>query len=243
MKVSIDLHIHSALSPCGDNDMTPNNIVNLCSLLGIDVIALCDHNSIGNVDSAILASKDVTVTVIPGMELETSEDVHFVCLFETQEAAKEFDRWLTPFKSTVKNRSEIFGEQRYLNENDELTGTEENLLVTACSVSIYEVKEKIDSLPAVIIPAHVDRDSYSIISNLGFIPEDLQFTAVEISKNVTKEEIIEKYPYLARYNIICGSDAHYLENFSEEPCVIEAEAPTAKAVIAALKNMPQHIAK
>lgn len=236
MKLNFDFHIHSALSPCGDNDMTPNNIVNLASLLGFDMVAICDHNSIGNIKAAQAASKGASVTVIAGMELETSEEVHFVCLFENLNAAREFDKWLTPYKSPIKNRPEIFGEQLYLNEKDKITGYEERMLVTACSVSIYDVKKKIDALPAVIIPAHVDRNSYSIISNLGFIPEDLGFTTVEISKNITKEEILKKYPYLEKYNIITGSDAHYLDDFLDRENIIDLPEPTAAALISYFKN-------
>ena len=235
MKYYCDLHIHSALSPCGDADMTPNNIVNMASLCGLDIVAICDHNSIGNVASAIKAARDLPLCVVPGMELETSEEVHFVCLFENLETAIEFDNWLTPFKPTIKNRPEIFGEQQYLDENDALCGYEENMLVSACSVSIYDVKKKIDTLSAVIIPAHIDRSSYSIISNLGLIPEDLGFTTVEISSKITKEEAIEKFPHIKGYNIITNSDSHYLGTIYEEENPIELPAPTARDLISALK--------
>jgi len=231
MKYFCDLHIHSALSPCGDNDMTPNNIVNMAYLCGLDIIAVCDHNSIGNVEATIKAAENLPLTVVPGMELETSEEVHFVCLFENMEAAKDFDNWLTPYKSQIKNRPEIFGEQYYMDENDEVTGTELNLLVTATSCSIYDAKKKIDTLPAVIFPAHIDRSSYSVISNLGFIPEDLNFNTVEISKNVKKEDILTKFPYVNDYNIITNSDSHYLDTFYEKENPIELEEKTAKALI------------
>jgi len=235
MKYFCDLHIHTALSPCADADMTPNNIVNMASLCGLDIIAVCDHNSIGNVEATIAAARHLPLCVVPGMELETSEEVHFVCLFETLEAAREFDLWLTPYKPTVKNRPDIFGEQQYLNENDELVGYEENLLVSACGVSIYDVKKKIDTLPAVIIPAHIDRDSYSIISNLGFVPDDLGFTTVEISSNISVEEAIERFPHIEAYNIITDSDSHYLGTIYERENPIELIAPTAKELVRTLK--------
>ena len=235
MKYYCDLHIHSALSPCGDADMTPNNIVNMACLSGLDIIAVADHNSIGNVEACMKVAESLPITVVPAMELETSEEVHFLCLFENIDVAREFDEWLTPHKATHKNRPEIFGEQQYMDENDEVTGTEENLLVTATQVSIYDVKKKIDTLPAVIIPAHVDRSSYSIISNLGFVPEDLLFSTIEISKNITKEECLSLYPYLEKYNIITDSDSHYLDTFYEKENPIELSEPTAKALIDALK--------
>ncbi len=235
MKYYCDLHIHSALSPCGDLDMTPNNIVNMASLCGLDIIAVCDHNSIGNVKSTIDAAKDLPLCVVAGMELETSEEVHFVCLFENYEAACDFDLWLTPYKPTIKNNPQIFGEQQYMDSEDNVTGVEEALLVSACSISIYDVKKKIDTLPAIIIPAHVDRNSYSIISNLGFIPEDLNFSAIEISSAAVKEDIIKKYPYLQNYNIITNSDSHYLGTIFERENPIELKTPTAECLIKTLK--------
>ncbi len=235
MKYYCDLHIHSALSPCGDDDMTPNNIVNMACLSQLDIIAIADHNSIGNVEAAMKVAENLPITVVPAMELETSEEVHFLCLFEDIKTAKEFDEWLAPYKAQHKNRPDIFGKQQYMDEMDEIVGTEENLLVVATGLSIYDVKKKIDTLPAVIIPAHVDRSSYSIISNLGFIPEDLGFTTVEISKNITREEALTLYPYLSQYNIITDSDSHYLDTFYEKENPIELSEPTAKALIAALK--------
>ena len=235
MKYYCDLHIHSALSPCGNDDMTPNNIVNLAHLCGLDIIAVCDHNSIGNVKSTMEAAKNLPLCVVPGMELETSEEVHFVCLFEDLDTAILFDDWLTPYKPTIKNNPQIFGEQKYLDSNDELLGYEDKLLVSACSISIYDVKKKIDTLPAVIIPAHIDRSSYSIISNLGFIPEDLNFSTVEISSNVTKDEATAMFNYISRYNIITNSDSHRLETLYDEQNPIELAAPTATELIKALK--------
>lgn len=235
MKYYCDLHIHSALSPCGDKDMTPNNIVNMAQLCGLDIIALCDHNSTGNVRATIKASKDSPLLVVAGMELETAENVHFVCLFENIDVAEEFDLWLAPFKPTIKNKPEIFGEQCYLDESDNVTGFEEMLLVNACNISIYDVKKKIDTLPAVIIPAHIDRSSYSIISNLGFIPDDLGFCTVEISATATKDDVIKSFPHTKNFNFITNSDAHYLENIYEKQNPIELPELSSKALIEALK--------
>ena len=231
-----DLHIHSALSPCGDNDMTPNNIVNMAVLCGLDIIAICDHNSIGNVKSAMMVSENLPITVVAGMELETMEEAHFVCLFPTLSQAEEFDKWLAPFKNQIKNRPDIFGEQVYLDENDEITGHEEKLLVAAASCSIYDAAPKVREFGGVIIPAHVDKSSYSIISNLGTVPEDLGFSTVEISKNTSKECAISRFPYLSGYQIITNSDSHYLDSFYEKQNPIELPEPTAEALIKKLLN-------
>lgn len=234
MRCYCDLHIHSALSPCADNDMTPNNIVNMSVLCGLNIIAITDHNSIGNVEAAMKVAKNLPITVVPGMELETAEEIHFVCLFPTLCIAKEFDHWLESYRMPVKNRPEIFGEQLYMDENDQVIGTEERLLVTATTCSIYDAAPKVRAFGGVIYPAHVDRSSYSVISNFGTIPEDLQFTTVELSKNITKEAALELYPWLANYRIITDSDSHYLDTFYETQNPIELPEATAKALIDAL---------
>lgn len=231
-----DLHLHSALSPCGDNDMTPNNIVNMAVLCGLNIIAITDHNSIGNVAAAMKAAENLPITVVPGMELETAEEAHFVCLFPTLEKAAGFNSWLDRYRFPIKNKPKIFGDQLYLNEKDELTGTEELLLVTAASCSIYDAAPAARSFGAVVFPAHVDKTAYSVISNLGTVPEDLGFTTVELSKNTSKEEALLKFPFLSKYRIITNSDSHYLDSFYETQNPIDLEEPTAAALIKKLSS-------
>lgn len=229
-----DLHIHSALSPCGDQDMTPNNIVNMAVLCGLNMIAITDHNSIGNVKAAMEVAKSLPITVVPGMELETVEEAHFVCLFPTLLQAEAFDKWLKPFLLPIKNKPELFGEQLYLDANDELVGIEERLLVTAATCSIYDAAPTVRSFGGTIFPAHVDKSAYSIISNLGTVPKDLGFTTVEISKNTTKELLLDAFPYLADYRIITNSDSHYLDTFYETQNPISLCEPTARDLIETL---------
>ena len=226
-----DLHLHSALSPCGDEDMTPNNIANMAVLCGLNIIAVTDHNSFGNVAATVKVAENLPLTVVPGMELETAEEAHFICLFKTMKQAELFAEWLAPFLLSIKNKPEIFGEQVYLNEKDEVQGYEERLLVTAATCSIYDAAPKVRSFGGVIIPAHVDKNSYSIISNLGMVPEDLGFTTIEISKNTTKEAVLEMFPYLSKYRIITNSDSHYLDSFYETQNPMPLEEPTAEALV------------
>lgn len=211
MSLYYDLHIHSALSPCGDNDMTPNNIVNMSILKGLDVIGITDHNSCGNVRSAIKAA-DGRIIVIPGMEIETSEEVHMVSLFPTVEAAEEMEKIVRASSQGIKNRPEIFGNQYYMDENDEIVGEEENLLVTACGLDMYSAVSEVLRLNGAIYPAHIDRASYSVLSNLGFIPPDLNFKAVEITE-AGLPKLKEEYK---DYVIITSSDAHYLGDIAEK---------------------------
>ncbi|MGN1092582.1 MAG: PHP domain-containing protein [Monoglobaceae bacterium] len=211
MKIYYDLHIHSALSPCGDNDMTPNNIVNMSILKGLDAIAITDHNACGNVRAAMKVAED-KIIVIPGMEIETAEEVHMVSLFPDIESAEEMERIIRKNSIPVENKVEIFGNQYYMNENDEIIGEEPNLLVTATGLDIYSVVNNVKDLGGVVYPAHIDRSSYSVLSNLGFIPPDLNFTTVEITaKNREKME-----PEYSDYDIVTSSDAHYLWDISEK---------------------------
>lgn len=210
MKVYYDIHIHSALSPCGDNDMTPNNIVNMALLKGLDVIAVADHNTCRNVKSVMKVAQD-RLLVIPAMEIETSEEVHMLTLFPELSMAEEMERILIEKSNPVKNRPEIFGNQYIMNEYDEIIGEEERLLVTATGLDIYEVVRQAQGLGGVAIPAHIDRSSYSVLSNLGFIPPDLKIGTVEITPK-NREKMQNEYD---EFEVISNSDAHYLWDISE----------------------------
>lgn len=226
MKLSYDLHIHSALSPCADNDMTPNNIVNMSIIKGLDIIAVTDHNSCGNL-RAVTEAAAGRLLVIPGMEVETSEDVHIVCYFPTIEAAEKMGRLIMKRMPDIKNEPDIFGNQLYMDSNDEIIGEEDILLVNAAAMDIYEVFNNVKELGGAAVPAHIDRSSYSVLSNLGFIPPDLDLSAVEITKDNLKSMENE----YAIYKILTNSDAHYLENISESENFIDISNKNAKEII------------
>ncbi|MEA4815643.1 MAG: PHP domain-containing protein [Lachnospiraceae bacterium] len=236
MKFSYDLHIHSALSPCGDNDMTPNNIVNMAMLQGLDIIAVTDHNSCGNVEAAIKVSEGTGVLVVPGMEAETSEGIHVVCFFPDIKIAMKAHDIIKNRLPGIKNKEKIYGEQFYMDATDEITGKEENLLVVSSDISIYELFDIVSDLGGACVPAHVDRESYSIMAVLGAIPEDLNVNTIEISKNKIPEEYIKENPYIGKYKYITSSDAHYLEDISENTNFIDIPEKTPKAVIKYLKE-------
>lgn len=233
MKFWYDLHIHSCLSPCGDNDMTPNNIVNMALLKGLDVIAVADHNSCGNVRS-VMKVADGNLLVVPAMEIETMEEVHMLSLFPNIEAAEEMEKIIKRHSSGILNNPEIFGNQLYMDENDNITGEEEQLLVSATTLDIYETTNFVKSFGGVAIPAHIDRSSYSIISNLGFIPPDISFPCVEITeKNL--ETFSKDYK---NYNIITDSDAHYLWDISEKTRYLEADNKIIENILQSLCKLP-----
>ena len=232
MKLFYDLHIHSALSPCGDADMTPNNIVNMAIIKGLDVISVTDHNSIGNV-KAVMEAAEGKLLVIPGMEVETAEEVHVVCYFKTYETAAKLWDIIKSNMQGIKNREEIFGEQLYMNSEDEVVKKEEELLVTATKLSIFELFKKVRELGGACIPAHIDRSSYSVLSNLGFIPEELNVEVVEVTAK-NREKYIDEYKNL---KIISNSDAHYLWDIQEPEFFINVMSKSAENVVDFLCKM------
>ena len=212
MKYAYDLHIHSALSPCADDDMTPNNIAGMAAIKGLDIIAVTDHNSCGNVRSVMKAAQQYNIKVVPGMEIETEEEVHVVCYFPDVLSAEEMQKIVRANMLGIKNNEKTFGNQFYMDENDEITGIEENLLVSATTLSFQEVFKTVQEIGGVAVPAHIDRTSYSVISNLGFLPPDVDICAVEIT---ARNLAVWKENY-ADFSIITNSDAHNLGNIAEK---------------------------
>lgn len=232
MKLYYDFHIHSALSPCGDNDMTPNNLINMSIIKGLDAVALTDHNACENVRAAAAVAGD-KIIFIPGMEVETSEEVHIVTLFPTADAAEEMQRILVDSSPFIPNRPEIFGNQYIMDENDEICGEIDRMLVTASGLDIYTVVAAAKDLGGIAYPAHIDRESYSVLSNLGFIPPDLDILAVEITE---KSRAALEGEYSNRYNIITSSDAHYLWDISERNHYIEVSDASVRGILNAISN-------
>ena len=231
MKYYYDLHLHSCLSPCGDKDMTPNNIVNMAKLLGLDVIALTDHNTSLNCEAAIKAGERIDLLVIPGMELTTSEDIHAVCLFPTLDKALDWNEYVDCHRIKIKNKTEIYGRQIIMNENDEETGEIEHLLLPATDISIMNAHKLVSDFGGVCYPAHIDRDSYSILSVLGEIDEHCGFSTAELADISKLDELKTYHPILNKLNIVTNSDAHYLENMREAQHFLELNELTRDSVI------------
>lgn len=231
MNYAFDLHIHSALSPCADKEMTPNNIVNMAVLKGLDIIALTDHNSGANLEAASRCAKEGGLLFIPGMEVETAEEVHLICLFPDTAKALELHRLIKEALPAVRNRADIFGRQLIMDENDVVTGEEDQMLITATNLSIDDVFLLAGRLGGAVIPAHVDRPSYSILSNLGIIPENLNAKVLEISRSCDKCAYKASRPDLEGFTLIRSSDAHCLGDILERESFIELEQLTAQTLI------------
>lgn len=231
ISLSYDFHIHSCLSPCGDDDMTPGNIVGMAALKGLDVIALTDHNSCKNCPAFLRFAEEFGILAIPGMEINTSEEVHAVCLFPTLEQAMAFDSYVYKRLMPFPNNEEIFGKQQIYNEEDKCVGTESLLLINSVDISFDELWELVRSYGGVMIPAHIDKNANSLISNLGFVPPDSKFRTAELKDLRRLHEVKKGNPYLDTCRIISDSDAHYLEDIREPELTIPVKEKTIAAVL------------
>ena len=220
-----DLHIHSCLSPCGDEDMTPGNIVGMAVLNGLNIVALTDHNSVKNCPAFFKIAKDFGIIPIAGVELTTSEDVHAVCLFRSLEAAMEFGDFIDSKRILIKNDPKIFGNQFIIDENDEKCGEEPYLLINAVNLSLDEAFEEVARRGGVCYPAHIDRSSNGIISMLGDFPPEPAFTAFELNDIESLDGCLDRFPILKnrKLSLIASSDAHYLADISEKGFAVELD--------------------
>ena len=230
-----DLHVHTVLSPCAAVEMTPRNIIRHAQSAGIDIVAITDHNAGDNVAAALRATAGTTVTVLPGMELQTREEVHLLALFGKM---REFLKWcefVLPHRSPLRNDETRFGPQFVVDETDELIRVEETMLLASTDLSLEEAVTQVNALGGIAIAAHVDRPMFSCLTQLGFIPPDLGLAAVEVSRNTRADSAREKYPRIGGLPIITSSDAHTIEDFITGPkTMFLAETPTLSEIRQAL---------
>ena len=191
-ELAYDLHIHSCLSPCGDDDMTPANIVGMAKVIGLDLIALTDHSSCKNCPAFAAAAAAYGMNVLFGMELTTAEEVHVLCYFPTLNDAMAFDAYVYGQLPDIPNTPALFGNQLIYDENDQICGREEKLLISATAISFDQVFDLVRSYHGIMVPAHINKPSTSLLGNLGFIPPDSRFTCVEVKDPAEYLSIHEK---------------------------------------------------
>lgn len=227
MRIKYDLHIHSALSPCADDNMTPSNIVGFAKLQGLDAVAIADHNAIANVKVAMDVGDAFDVVVVPAMELQTAEDIHVLCLFEKFEDLQSFYNCIN--FADIQNRAEIFGEQLILDEDDNILGKEQRMLLVASGVSVEEVVSLAKQHNGIAVAAHIDREENGMVAILGTVTED--FSVVEISATATKQIQC----YTTGRKVITNSDAHTLEDIGVADGELEVVERSAKGILQALR--------
>ncbi|MBC7339592.1 MAG: PHP domain-containing protein [Firmicutes bacterium] len=221
-----DLHVHTALSPCADDDMSPWRVVAAAQVAGLDLIAVTDHNSCRQVRAVVEVGKMADLAVLPGMEVQTREDVHLVCLFDTVEQAESWGEEVYEHLPARRNPEQTFGKQLLFDTCDHLMGKEERLLLTACDLGVEQVVARVTALGGVVVPAHVDRQAYGLVYTLGFFPPGLDLLAAEISGREAEDAVRARFPQLGDIRLYAASDAHRLEEIGLHPSLFYLREPT-----------------
>lgn len=221
MRFYYDLHIHSALSPCAENEMTPNNIVNMAALNGLDIIALTDHNTAANVDAVWKCAEKSNVVFIPGIEVESAEEVHVVCLFPDVKSAMRMNDIVKRHLPYILNEEKIFGQQLILDENDQLIRKKRQLLIVSTDLTVDEIFFFVEMLGGCAYYAHVDRESYSVLSLLGTFTEETDRGLVEVSSDEKGIAFAEKRKDLKDRVLLYSSDSHRLADMNGRDNYIE----------------------
>lgn len=229
-----DLHIHTLLSPCGDLEMSPANIVSLACQRGLDVIGITDHNTTKQCELVWKLAQKTNLTVFPGCEMTSREEVHCLGLFEDFDALRIFQDFLDQHLTIIPHNAELFGYQVLVDENEDILEKLDYYLGASLDVSIEEVEQKVHELSGIFIPAHVDRPRNSLFSQLGFFPPELKVDALQISKLAEEESIRDKYKISQDIAIVRFSDAHFPADFGKIYTNFEMENTTFPEIKKAL---------
>lgn len=233
-KYKVDLHIHTVISPCGDIEMSPARIIQLASDSGIDIIGITDHNSTLHCELTIELGKKQNITVIPGCEITSIEEVHSLCLFENIEKLNKFQKYIEKHQPNIPNNPSILGWQVVVDQNDNIIKHIDNYLGQALDVSIDEIEQKVHELNGLFIPAHVDRPQNSLFSQLGFLPETLKIDALQISKRASEETVRKKFNIPENITVVKFSDSHFVSDFGNIYTVFEMKEPSFSEIKKAL---------
>lgn len=210
-----DMHIHTVLSPCGDLEMSPINIVKCAKSKGLDMIAITDHNTTRQVSVTQKIGHSNGLFVIGGVEITTKEEAHALAFFGDESSLSMFQFFLDSHLPKIANDEDRFGYQLIVNENEEIVGEEPYLLINAIDADLDEIYDVVHSIGGLFVPAHINKSTTSLTSQLGFVPPDIKADGMEISKHTTKETFLKKNAYLKRFSFFRSSDAHYINNIGE----------------------------
>jgi PHP family Zn ribbon phosphoesterase len=237
-KFRADLHVHTVLSPCAEVEMIPPLIIQRALEYEIDIIAITDHNASANVGAVQKAAAGTSLTVLPGMEVQSHEDVHLLTLFETLDALENWQTQVDRSLPDLPNNASFFGEQFVVDEIGEFIRREPRLLLTSTQFSIEEIFERVKSLGGLVIPAHVERISYGLFPSLGLVSEDWHLLALEISRHVTPEKVAATFPAIRKYPLIQSGDVHRLDEFLGTT-IFTLNAPTLMEIRMAFNNLDE----
>lgn len=234
MKYFYDLHIHSALSPCADVLMSPNNILNMAMLKELQIIAVTDHNSCLQLDVIEELKDSYEMLIVPGAEVEVKEHYHVLCLFRSFEDARKFQKNLDLYLNVKMHDEEIYGEQNIFNAFDDIIHNHQISLMGSSNIGLLQLRKMIDTLDGVMILAHIEKYKDGIVEKIKTIYHDV-FDAIEVNANydITK---IENELNTLTYNIIRDSDAHQIMDISEPIHTIELAHLTIDDLFCELKR-------
>lgn len=223
-----DLHIHTILSPCTElTEMSPRAIVKRALQIGLDSIAVCDHNSCENVAALRSAARNTDLVAIAGIEVTSQEEVHVLGLFDREEEARKLQE-VVYANLPGENDEETFGHQVVVNEEEEVVCFNKKLLIGATTLSLEKIVDLIHSLNGLAVASHVDREAFSVIGQLGFIPPEVVLDALEFSPRVTREEVTKRFPQTGDYPLITSSDAHHLDDIGKSSTTFLIETVTVQ---------------
>ena len=236
----VDLHLHTVVSPCAEVEMIPPLIVERALELDLDAIAVTDHNTAENVAAVQRAASGTGLQVIPGMEVQTREEVHVLCLFDTLEQIMDWQEFVYAHLPPLKNREQIFGAQFVVDETGDFIRMNERLLLTSTDLSIERVVEQVCARSGLAIAAHVDRQAFSLLASLGFVPEGLQLAALEITHRITRENALERFPQIRGWPLISSGDAHRLSEIRVGTIVMVDKPITVRKLAMAFTQQQGH---
>jgi 3',5'-nucleoside bisphosphate phosphatase len=230
-----ELHLHTVLSPCATVEMIPPLIIQKALERQINLLAITDHNSTYNIESVMYAAKGTGIIVLSGMELQTREEIHSLCLFDSLEQVMKLQKVVAKSLPDILNKAEFFGEQFVVDASGDFIRREERMLLASSSLSLKEAWEMVNELGGLLIPSHVERIVFGLLPVLGFVPQDIQLEVLEISKNISVERARQQYPQLQNYPLIQNGDAHQLDDILGLTTFL-IESPSIKEIRLALQN-------
>jgi len=237
---SCDLHIHSTLSPCGSLDMSPREIVEQALQVGLNVIAVTDHNMAENSYYVCQAAKKYDLIALCGMELQTIEEIHLLAIFDDFETAFEFQNHIYGLLPDIENDSNYFGDQVVVNTSDEILRCEERLLLNSVQISINDAVKWIKSHGGLAIPSHIDSPTFSILSQLGFVPDDIPFDALEVCRMDKVKDLLPLI-MLKHVPFVTFSDAHYPADIGRRRTLLDMNEATCQAIAKALEALGSEV--
>ena len=231
MEYFADLHIHSCLSPCGDDDMTPANICGMAKLKGLDIIAISDHNTARNLPAAAELCAAYGLLLLPAIEITTREEVHLLGYFPTVETAVQFGEMLRAHLPQKKNKPSFFGHQYVMNSDDEIVAEEDALLIGASDIPLREMALRVTETGGVPVPAHINLGANGLLVNLGMMPEEPDYRTVEVSRTLPCDEKV-----LRGRHVLHSSDAHYLGDIQEREHALRLRQKSVEELLAWMRS-------